>query len=80
MNRIVTGKRPLTHQEIKIFANLFDVSTDYLLGLTDNPLPLKSVTVTGQEFYLTTEKIKLVKELKNTLSSFMILTLIQKEK
>lgn len=37
MNRIETGKRPLTDQEIKIFADLFGVSTDYLLGLTDDP-------------------------------------------
>jgi len=39
MNRIETGKRPLTDQEIKTFADLFGVSTDYLLGLTDNPTP-----------------------------------------
>lgn len=37
MNRIETGKRPLTDQEIKTFADLFGVSTDYLLGLTDDP-------------------------------------------
>jgi transcriptional regulator with XRE-family HTH domain len=32
MNRIEKDKRPVTDQEIKIFASILDVSADYLLG------------------------------------------------
>lgn len=35
MNRIESGKRPLKDTELKMFADLFDVSVDYLLGRTD---------------------------------------------
>ncbi|AKO92672.1 hypothetical protein BEH_11555 [Priestia filamentosa] len=37
MNRIETGKRPTTDQELKIFADLFNVSTDFLLGRENSP-------------------------------------------
>jgi transcriptional regulator with XRE-family HTH domain len=39
MNRIETGKRPLTDKEVTIFAELFDVTSDYLLGLSEKPTP-----------------------------------------
>lgn len=31
------GKRNLTDNDIQIFCNFYDVTSDYLLGLTDNP-------------------------------------------
>ncbi|WP_018392529.1 helix-turn-helix transcriptional regulator [Bacillus sp. 37MA] len=38
MNRIEIGKRTVTDQVITVFADLFDVSTDYLLGRNEKPL------------------------------------------
>jgi transcriptional regulator with XRE-family HTH domain len=35
LNRIETGKRPVTDREITLFSDLFEVSADYLLGKTD---------------------------------------------
>lgn len=35
MNRIETGDRPLKDHEVSIFADIFDVTTDYLLGRTE---------------------------------------------
>lgn len=35
LSRIESGKRPVTDDEINIFCDLFDVSTDYLLGRVD---------------------------------------------
>jgi transcriptional regulator with XRE-family HTH domain len=43
MNRIEKGIRPVTDQEIKLLADLFDVSTDYLLGVVDSPRPPKKL-------------------------------------
>ena len=39
LNRIENGTRPVRDDELKIFADYFDVSADYLLGLSDNPAP-----------------------------------------
>ncbi|HBF5457530.1 helix-turn-helix domain-containing protein [Clostridioides difficile] len=36
MNRIESGERPIRDDELIVFANIFNVSTDYLLGLSDN--------------------------------------------
>lgn len=36
MNRIEKGKRPLTDHELRIFADLFNVSTDFLLGISSD--------------------------------------------
>jgi transcriptional regulator with XRE-family HTH domain len=51
-------------ETLKKLADLYGVSTDYLLGLTDNPQSKKSVTVAGQEIELTPEELKLFEELK----------------
>lgn len=51
-------------ETLKKLADLYGVSTDYLLGLTDNPQPKKSVIVAGQEIELTQEELKLFEELK----------------
>ncbi|MET1029781.1 helix-turn-helix domain-containing protein [Domibacillus tundrae] len=32
LSRIESGKRPVTDQEMNVFADLFEVTTDYLLG------------------------------------------------
>lgn len=37
MNRIESNERPVKDTELINFANVLDVSTDYLLGRTDNP-------------------------------------------
>ncbi|WP_408008247.1 helix-turn-helix domain-containing protein [Pseudalkalibacillus sp. A8] len=39
MNRIELGTRPVEDHEIKLIANILEVSTDYLLGETDDPTP-----------------------------------------
>lgn len=35
MNRIESGERAIRDEELIIFAKIFDVSTDYILGLSD---------------------------------------------
>ncbi|WP_185929522.1 transcriptional regulator [Paenibacillus popilliae] len=37
LSRIESGKRPVEHDEINLFADFFTVTGDYLLGRTDNP-------------------------------------------
>ncbi|MEC3737005.1 helix-turn-helix transcriptional regulator [Bacillus safensis] len=37
LSRIESGKRPVTDSELLRFADIFDVSTDYLVGRSDNP-------------------------------------------
>jgi HTH-type transcriptional regulator, competence development regulator len=37
LSRIESGKRPVNDEELKRFADIFQVTTDYLLGRTDNP-------------------------------------------
>lgn len=49
---------------ISKLADLFDASTDYLLGRTDNPDPHNKVTVAGHEITLTREELKVFEELK----------------
>ncbi|WP_221568987.1 helix-turn-helix domain-containing protein [Alkalihalobacillus sp. TS-13] len=39
MNRIELGTRPVEDHEIKLIANILEVSTDYLLCETDDPTP-----------------------------------------
>lgn len=57
MNRIESGERPIRDDELIIFANIFDVSTDYLLGLSDNK----------NKFI---EKLDSAKNIKNILNIF----------
>ncbi|MBP2002575.1 transcriptional regulator with XRE-family HTH domain [Paenibacillus shirakamiensis] len=42
LSRIEAGKRPVEDSEMVLFCNLFQVTSDYLLGLTDDTLPLAS--------------------------------------
>ncbi|EOE7205037.1 helix-turn-helix domain-containing protein [Clostridioides difficile] len=35
MNRIESGERAIRDDELVVFAKIFDVSTDYILGLSD---------------------------------------------
>ncbi len=44
MSRIESGKRPVEDELLISFANLFNVTTDYLLGRSNNP---NSEVVTG---------------------------------
>lgn len=37
LSRIEAGKRPVEDNEMNSFADFFEVTTDYLLGRTDNP-------------------------------------------
>ena len=39
INRMELGTRPIRGNELKMFANFFGVSTDYLLGNDAAPLP-----------------------------------------
>lgn len=64
LSRYESGQSNPDPDLIAKFADFYEVSTDYLLGLTDNPQPKKSVTVAGQEFNLTPEELKLFEELK----------------
>jgi len=36
LSRIESGKRAITDEEIKIFSDIFDVSSDFILGRIDN--------------------------------------------
>lgn len=45
LSRIESGKRPVTDQELNVFADLFDVSTDFLLGRIDQPYEDSLVTI-----------------------------------
>jgi transcriptional regulator with XRE-family HTH domain len=38
LSRIESEKRPVTDQEMNLFADLFEVTTDYLLGRTEKTL------------------------------------------
>lgn len=44
MNRIESGERPARDEEIKRIAKALDVSTDYLLGLTDVKNPTDKIS------------------------------------
>lgn len=43
MNRIESGERPVRDDELVTFSKIFDVSTDYILGLTDEKNPKKEI-------------------------------------
>jgi HTH-type transcriptional regulator, competence development regulator len=61
INRIELGKRPVEDHELAKIADLFDVTTDYLLGRTDDPHGYTIETQTEEENTL--EKInQLIKE------------------
>jgi HTH-type transcriptional regulator, competence development regulator len=61
INRIELGKRPVEDHELAKIADLFDVTTDYLLGRTDDPHGYTIENQTEEENTL--EKInQLIKE------------------
>ncbi|GIN71284.1 hypothetical protein J14TS2_17590 [Bacillus sp. J14TS2] len=55
------GNRQPDYETLQKIADFFDVSTDYLLGRTDNS---KTITVAGQDISLSPEELKLFEELK----------------
>ena len=40
MNRIESGERPVKDQELADIARALDTTSDYLLGITDNPIQM----------------------------------------
>lgn len=59
-----TSKREPDLASVKKLAELFDVTTDYLLGRTVNNDINNEVTVAGQKITLSPEELKLFEELK----------------
>ena len=43
LNKIENGKAPMTQEHIEVLSKFFNVSTDYLLGNSDNPNSVKSI-------------------------------------
>ncbi|APC46455.1 helix-turn-helix domain-containing protein [Aeribacillus pallidus] len=64
LSRYETGDRKPDPEMIAAFAEFYNVSTDYLLGKTDNPTPKEIVKISGKEIELTPEELKLFEELK----------------
>ncbi|AJH76993.1 MULTISPECIES: helix-turn-helix domain-containing protein [Heyndrickxia] len=58
ISRIESGKRPLKDQEIKAFADLFGVTTAYILGEED-----KEIDVAGEKITLDKDEYEVFKEL-----------------
>lgn len=49
---------------LKRLADLYEVTTDFLLGRSDNPNEQKKVSVAGQQINLTPDELKIFEELK----------------
>jgi transcriptional regulator with XRE-family HTH domain len=62
MSRIESGQRPVEDDEILKFADIFEVSTDYLLGRSNDPSPV--IEVAGKEIKLTPDEFKVFEEIK----------------
>lgn len=58
------GSRQPDYETLKLFANYFEVTTDYLLDNSDIAESTKNVTVAGQEINLSIEELQLFNELK----------------
>ncbi|WP_144461031.1 helix-turn-helix domain-containing protein [Siminovitchia fortis] len=58
------GNRNPDTETLQKLADFFEVSTDYLLGRTDNNEINNKVTVAGQEITLSPEELKVFEELK----------------
>lgn len=59
LNRIELGKRPVNDQEIKTFADIFDVTTDFLLGRpTDNSSVFSEEEIMDPELDLMFKEMK----------------------
>ena len=63
------GERSITEENIRIFSKFFNVSTDYLLGLSDNPNPIDNndLQLDEFEFALYGEVKELTEEQKQTI-------------
>ena len=63
------GDRSITEENLKIFAKFFNVSTDYLLGLSDTPNPNddNDIQLDDFQFALYGEVKDLTEEQKQTL-------------
>ncbi|QKS70216.1 helix-turn-helix transcriptional regulator [Paenalkalicoccus suaedae] len=57
ISRIESGSRPLSDNEINVFANFFDVSADYILGRSDEPDPLKPQSKDESLFFFDEENL-----------------------
>ncbi|QNK87792.1 helix-turn-helix transcriptional regulator [Sporosarcina sp. resist] len=58
------GSRQPDYETLKLIANYFGVTTDYLLDNSDIAEPTKTVTVAGQEINLSIEELMVFNELK----------------
>lgn len=58
------GSRQPDYETLQQIADYFEVTTDYLLGRSDNPESLNKVIVAGKEIELTPEEFKVFEELK----------------
>lgn len=63
------GERSITEENIRVFSKFFNVSTDYLLGLSDNPNPIDNndLQLDEFEFALYGEVKELTEEQKQTI-------------
>lgn len=57
------GNREPDNITLKLIAEKLETTTDYLLGLTDNPENKATVTVAGQSISLSSEELHVFKEL-----------------
>ncbi|MFC4768694.1 helix-turn-helix domain-containing protein [Effusibacillus consociatus] len=66
LSRIEAGKRPVEDHEIKQFADVFEVSTDYLLGRTTEIAREDRTNYTlGQPSDLSPEDLEILEMIKN---------------
>ena len=64
LSRYENGKSKPDPELIAKIATYYDVTTDYLLGIIDNPQPINKVIVAGQEITLSIEEAIVFNELK----------------
>ena len=64
LSRYESGERKPDYETLIKIADYFDVTTDYLLGKTENPGAQNTVTVSGQEITLSIDELKVFEELK----------------
>ncbi|MGG3888611.1 helix-turn-helix domain-containing protein [Metabacillus fastidiosus] len=58
------GTRHPDYETLKKLSTLYDVSTDYLLGQSDNSDPASKITVSDKEINLSKEELEILKEIK----------------
>ncbi len=64
LSRYESGERKPDYDTLQKIADFFDVSTDYLLGRSENPNSKHSIEVSGHEINLSPEELQLFNELK----------------